>query len=181
MPIPLPLFESQRYLALVCVGVALSAVTGCQPAAEEIVLRPAAEQGSDYVIQEGDDLASLAARAYGEQRMWWSLLNANQHLKFRPNFKLEVGESIHIPLFKDANNSMPKSEFPETLPADYVVLPGDSLHFIALRCYGDRELWPVIYNANRDTLSSAVAEDTRRLIAGQLLHIPARPEDIEAE
>ena len=64
--------------------------------------------------------------------------------------------------------------FPKSLPADYIVMPSDSLHFIAKGCYGDRELWPLIYEANRDTLSERVKRDTRKLVAGQVLRIPAR-------
>lgn len=57
-------------------------------------------------------------------------------------------------------------------------MPGDSLHFIAQGCYGDRELWPVIYEVNRHKLSEAVKEDTRRIFAGEVLHIPARPNKV---
>lgn len=53
-------------------------------------------------------------------------------------------------------------------------MPGDSLCFIAKGCYGDRELWTLIYEANRNVLSESAKENTRRLIAGQVLHIPAR-------
>lgn len=73
--------------------------------------------------------------------------------------------------------SLPKSVFPETLPADYIVMPGDSLHFIAQNCYGDRADWLRIYEANRNTLSERVKLDTRQLIAGQVLHIPAKDDE----
>ncbi len=69
---------------------------------------------------------------------------------------------------------LPKSVFPKTLPADYIVMPGDSLPFIAKGCYGDKNDWMRIYEANRSTLSSRVKEDPRMLVAGQVLHIPAK-------
>jgi hypothetical protein len=93
----------------------------------------------------------------------------------RPRFRLETGETLLIPEYGKVDRRLPKSVFPKSLPADYIVMPGDSLHFIAKGCYGDRELWPLIYEANRDTLSERVKRDTRKLVAGQVLHIPARP------
>jgi nucleoid-associated protein YgaU len=128
-----------------------------------------------YVVQnESDDLSRIALRAYGDMDLWYTLLNANPHLAKRPGFDLELGETIQVPERANLDKSLPKSIFPKQLPADYIVMPGDSLHFIAQNCYGDRELWPRIYEANRHVLSERVKEDTRRLIAGQVLHIPAR-------
>jgi nucleoid-associated protein YgaU len=107
--------------------------------------------------------------------LWYGLLNANPELCKRPGFDLIASETIKVPARKDLNMKLPKSVFPIQLPADYIVMLGDSLHFIAKGCYGDRELWPLIYEANRNVLSERVKEDTRRLIAGQVLHIPATP------
>lgn len=130
----------------------------------------------DYVVEdEEDNLSHIALRAYGDMELWYGLLNANPELCKRPGFDLIVGETIKVPARKDLDMSLPKSVFPKQLPADYIVMPGDSLHFIAENVYGDRELWPAIYDANRDKLSERVKEDTRRLIAGQVLHVPAKP------
>jgi nucleoid-associated protein YgaU len=101
-------------------------------------------------------------------------LNANPQIGKRPRFFLEVGETILIPPRAELDKSLPKSVFPEQLPADYIVMPGDSLHFIAQNVYGNRELWPLIYEANRSVLSERVKQDTRQLIAGQVLRIPSR-------
>ncbi len=127
-----------------------------------------------YVILENDDLSEIALRAYGEMELWYTLLNANPQLTRRPNFALEIDETITIPPREKLDLSLPKSVFPKQLPADYIVMPGDSLHFISQGCYGDRELWPLIYEANRSILSERVKEDTRQLIAGQVLRIPSR-------
>ncbi|MEX2167718.1 MAG: LysM peptidoglycan-binding domain-containing protein [Pirellulales bacterium] len=128
----------------------------------------------EYTVLEGDGLSHLAVRAYGDMDLWYALLNANPQLGTRPGFELIPGETITIPAKADADMSLPKSIFPKQLPADYIVMPGDSLHFIAQGCYGDRELWEKIYNANREVLSEKVKEDTRQLIAGQVLKIPAK-------
>jgi nucleoid-associated protein YgaU len=157
-------------ITVVAACVALCGCTGTQPA-EKGPISP-----GPYVVQdEEDDLSHIALRAYGDMELWYGLLNANPVLSKRPVFDLVVGETIEVPARNKLDLSLPKSIFPKQLPADYIVMPGDSLHFIAKGCYGDRELWPVIYEANRHVLSERVKEDTRRLIAGQVLHIPEKP------
>jgi len=138
------------------------------------------EKGSiepgEYVVQEEDDLSRISLRAYGDMKYWYSLLNANPEVAKRPGFDLKVGETIQVPPRDKIDMRLPKSIFPKKLPADYIIMPGDSLHFIAQNVYGDRELWPIIYEANRDRLSERVKKDTRQLIAGEVLHLPTREE-----
>ncbi|MCB0192981.1 MAG: LysM peptidoglycan-binding domain-containing protein [Anaerolineae bacterium] len=43
---------------------------------------------------------------------------------------------------------------PDDQPETYVVQPGDTLSGIAYKIYGDYSLWPIIYEANRDKISS---------------------------
>jgi len=147
------------------------AVFGC--GADEPVEKGPIAPGP-YVVLENDDLSGVALRAYGDMDLWYTLLNANRELAKRPGFDLVPGETIEVPPRDKLDESLPKSVFPERLPADYIVMPGDSLHFIAQNVYGDRELWPLIYEANRSILSERVKQDTRRLIAGQVLYIPSK-------
>jgi nucleoid-associated protein YgaU len=121
-----------------------------------------------------DNLSNISLRAYDDMKYWYSLLNANPQLSKRPGFDLVPGETINVPPRHEIDMALPKSIFPKHLPADYIVMPGDSLHFIAQGCYGDRELWPIIYEANRSVLSERVKHNTRQLIAGQVLRIPSR-------
>jgi len=46
---------------------------------------------------------------------------------------------------------------------------------LARRYLGDAELWPAIYEANRDTL-----DDPDELYVGRVLRIPARPDVAQA-
>jgi LysM repeat protein len=55
-------------------------------------------------------------------------------------------------------------------PTEYIVQAGDTLSKIAKQFYGNGNLWPVIFEANRDTLP-----DPSRLKVGQKLIIPAKP------
>ncbi len=156
-------------LRWISIGLVTLCLVGCANSDSQVL------PDGEYSVVEGDSLSSLAKRKYGDIQLWFVLLNANPELRFRPKFLLKPGETIILPAHKDVDISLPKSVFPKKLPADYVVLPGDSLHFISLRCYGDRGKWRVIYEANKETLSEAVLADTRRLIAGQVLKIPKRP------
>jgi nucleoid-associated protein YgaU len=154
-------------------ALALAASVGCsdkEPAKNHPILP------GEYVVVEGDDLTHVSLRAYGDGELWSALLNANGYLAKRPRFDLHPGDVLVIPEKDKLDTSLPKSVFPESLPADYIIMPGDSLHFIAGKVYGDRELWSLIYEANRNVLSERVKQDTRRLIAGKVLHLPAPPE-----
>ena len=153
-------------------------VLGCSPGTKVPSSKGGIEPGTYVVEDESDDLSNIALRAYGDMDLWYGLLNANPSICKRPEFTLKPGESLIIPEKDKLDMSLPKSIFPEQLPAEYIVMPGDSLHFIAENCYGDREQWVLIYEANRNVLSERVIEDTRRLFAGQVLHIPQKPTDL---
>lgn len=161
----------KRRFEYLAIGAACLAACGCATKrnTEKGPIPPGA-----YVVLEHDNLSDIALRAYGDMNLWQSLLNANRQLTTRPQFRLKVGETLQIPEKARLDRSLPKSMFPKQLPADYVVMPGDSLPFIAKGCYGDRKTWPRIYEANRDALSEKVKENPWLLIAGQVLHIPEK-------
>lgn len=129
----------------------------------------------EYTVKENESLSILALRAYGDMELWYGLLNANLQISTRPGFEIEPGEVIIVPTIEMLDRSLPKSIFPESLPAEYIIMPGDSLTFIAKGCYGDPELWTRIYDANRNTLSERVKQDPRQIVAGEVLKIPAPP------
>lgn len=54
--------------------------------------------------------------------------------------------------------------------ATYKVVPSDSLSAIAKAQYGDMELWPIIYERNRETIGS----NPDRISVGQTLLLPAK-------
>lgn len=157
---------------LVVVPLAIVLIVGCEEKAP--VVKGPIPPG-EYVILPGDDLSHVALRAYDDMKLWFTLLNANPQLTTRARFELVPGETIQIPLKANLNHSLPKSVFPKQLPADYIVMPGDSLPFIAQGCYGDKQMWLRIFEANRSSLSSVVLEKPSQLTAGQVLRIPAPP------
>jgi nucleoid-associated protein YgaU len=58
--------------------------------------------------------------------------------------------------------------FEKAAATTYTVVKGDSLSKIAKRQYGDAKKWPVIFEANRDTI-----KDPDLIHPGQVLKIPA--------
>jgi nucleoid-associated protein YgaU len=54
--------------------------------------------------------------------------------------------------------------------ADYTVQDGDTLRSIAENVYGDADLWPTLYDANRDS----IGPDPDALRVGMHLRLPAR-------
>jgi nucleoid-associated protein YgaU len=80
--------------------------------------------------------------------------------------------------FGEGDRSNPADDVPNAEAAiwperdvSYVVRQGDSLGSIALRFYGDAEKFPLIFDANRSTLTSP-----SQIRVGQHLLIPAKPQ-----
>lgn len=53
--------------------------------------------------------------------------------------------------------------------SDYTVQEGDTLSEIAQQAYGDANLWPKIYEANKQ----GIGNDPNAIQTGEVLHIPA--------
>ncbi|MEO0357339.1 MAG: LysM peptidoglycan-binding domain-containing protein, partial [Pseudomonadota bacterium] len=64
--------------------------------------------------------------------------------------------------------SNPLAAQPDEILTNHVVRPGDTLAKLAIRYYGDKDLFDRIFNANRDVLS-----DPEQLRIGIALRIPA--------
>jgi len=67
---------------------------------------------------------------------------------------------------KDEQGAPVQAEVYET----YEVVAGDSLSKIAKKHYGDAQLWPTIFEANRDRI-----KDPDKISIGWKLKIPAKP------
>jgi LysM repeat protein len=104
-----------------------------------------ATPGSDYTVQQGDTLFSIAQQAYGDGNQWPVIANANGISD--PNH-ITPGQVLYIP----ALTATPGS--------DYNVQQGDTLFSIAQQAYGNGNQWQVIANAN------GIPN------AGQVLYIP---------
>jgi LysM repeat protein len=67
----------------------------------------------------------------------------------------------------------PKGKHHRTLPAKYVVKPGDSLASIAKHLYFSSDYWTVLYWANQGQIKYA-----NEINVGQVLSVPAKPAKI---
>jgi nucleoid-associated protein YgaU len=105
---------------------------------------------ADYTVHVGDSLAAIALGCYGDETKATILVEANPVLKARVGQQLQVGLTLHIPTANE--DAAVARNFPTQFPARYVTQPGDSLTFIAERCYGSKEEWRRIFEANRDIL-----------------------------
>jgi nucleoid-associated protein YgaU len=69
---------------------------------------------------------------------------------------------------RPAAGGSPLPDVTSALPDSYTVASGDTLRSIAQQVYGDADLWPRIYDANRD----AIGPDPDTLRSGTVLRIP---------
>jgi nucleoid-associated protein YgaU len=121
-------------------------------------------QGSEYTVQPGDTLSSIAQRTYGNgsQAYWMALYIANQYtIGDNPNV-IRPGENLFIPQIMDS-------------PSDsslYVVKPGDTLYSIAERVSGVEyvQQWVgSIYSTNKQVIGN----NPNLIHPGQVLFISA--------
>jgi LysM repeat protein len=93
-----------------------------------------ATPGSEYTVQPGDTLYSIAQQAYGDSSKWPVIAQANAISD--PNL-IHPGQKLYIPVITP------------TPGYDYTVQQGDTLNSIAQQAYGDAHLWSVVANANQ--------------------------------
>ena len=115
-----------------------------------------ATPGSDYTVQQGDTLYSIAQQAYGDGNQWQTIYNANtQVIGNNPN-SLQPGQVLYIPVLSPTPGS------------NYTVQQGDTLYSIAQRAYGDSNQWQTIYDANKQVIGS----NPNLIHPGEVLYIP---------
>jgi nucleoid-associated protein YgaU len=124
--------------------------------------RRTAEPENTYVITSGDTLYDIAMQKYGDPTYVQAIREANPGLN--PS-RLRVGERIVLPKPKE---EAAEAEEPEKRQKVYVVRKGDTLIDIARKMYNDAAMYPKIYKANKDVLSSLNAP----LYVGMRLRLP---------
>jgi nucleoid-associated protein YgaU len=149
------------------------------PAPTQAVIPP---EFTQHTVQKGETFESIARKYYGDNGHAAIIARANP---FVDPTRLAPGRIIKVP--KDPNNiqGIAVAPVPEKAPepapkpappaldgpfTEYVVVSGDTLSKIASEVYGESRLAGMIYEANRDQMSS---EHSLRI--GQILRIPAKP------
>jgi len=172
--ITIDLTSSSRDEGTIVAGGAPGEVAGADPPGP--ILRPEGIEGdvvtrplrradaparNTYVIQSGDTLYDIAVDKYGDAGFVQAIERANPGLD--PD-RLQVGDRIVLPEKSPATPATPEKKRQKV----YVVRKGDTLIGIARRMYNDAAMYPKIYKANQDILSSLNA----RLYVGMRLRLP---------
>jgi len=179
VPMPAPesidLSSTSRDEGTIVAGAVEQEVAGADPPGP--VLRPQGVEGevvtgplrvraaapeNTYVVRAGDTLYEIAVAKYGDPKFVQAIQEANPGLD--PT-RLQVGQRIVLPPRAAATARSPAKP---RRPKVYVVKRGDTLIGIARKIYGDGAMYPKIYQANKDILSSLNA----RLYPGMRLRLP---------
>ena len=142
------------------------------PAASQSESSPAtvAPRFTDYTVQRGDDMWSIARKVYGDRDRWDAVARANPTVDPQ---RLRVGQVLRIAVDPDNIQGVPVGAAPpppDANPTEHVVAEGETLSGIAKTLYGRATLWRVILDANRHLL-----DDPQDLRPGMRLLIPPAP------
>lgn len=129
----------------------------------------------DYTVKRGDTLSSIAASRWGSTKHIEALRRSNP---LKDMDRLKVGDVIRIPVDPANIQGKPVEGAPSPAPPpnrqgevlEYTVRSGDTLSKIAKEKYGSSSFQDLIYQANRDRLSSP-----NSLKEGQKLRLPPKP------
>ncbi|MFG0243512.1 MAG: LysM peptidoglycan-binding domain-containing protein [Phycisphaerales bacterium JB054] len=140
------------------------------PPVQEPVIEDSAPRFQDYSVRAGDTFERISRRFWGTVRHADAIAAANP---FVSPTSLQVGQVLRIPATPDNVQGRPEEGQATDLPTpefmEYIVVKGDNLSALAQRFYGSLRYADVIFNANRDTMTSI--DD---LQIGQVLRIPSR-------
>lgn len=123
----------------------------------------------EYTVRSGDTFESIARKFFGSSRYADAIAGANP---FVSPTSIKTGQKLRVPVDPDNVQGRPAPGAPSGVPkpefVEYVVASGDTLSEIAQKFYGSLRYADVIFNANRETMTS---RDDLRI--GQVLRIPS--------
>ncbi len=138
----------------------------------------------EYKVKRGESLSDISKKYFGKPDNYIEIFNANKDKLRNPN-DLVIGMTLKIPVSIDnleKIKELDKSEPPIKVDSDKKDLPtlppvkefkeitvgkGESLSALALQYLGNSELYPAIFEANRDKLKTPDS-----LKVGMKLNIP---------
>lgn len=132
--------------------------------------------GGTYVLRQDDTFISIARAKLGHEKYWKAIQAANPDLD---PLRLQLNTPIKLPsseaIAAMERKSTATAVKTETASAGdtsngaltYIVAPGDTLSSIARNILNDESKWDVIYELNRDKLSSP-----DHIVDGTVLRVP---------
>ena len=119
-----------------------------------------------YVVHPDDTLYKIAEKFYGKGSKWKDIKQANENLQ---ESNLQVGREIIVPDVPILENLDDIAVFKDSTAKliAYKVKWGDSLYKIATALYNNGKRWDIIYDNNKNAITS-----TTDLIVGQVLVLP---------
>lgn len=122
-----------------------------------------------YIVEEGDNLWSVAEEFYKSGYNFVDIVAANQIADAN---EIEIGMELTIPQVEVKKITVVEQEVTEaviTIEGDsYTTVGGDHLWGIAVRAYGDGYAWTQIYEANKE----AIGVNPGLIAKGMILSIP---------
>ena len=137
-----------------------------------------------HVVKQGESIAKIAEAVYGSQNYWPYIIRANPGIVAE---KIRPGMTLNLPPESEVKAGAAKN--PSTQPAgdtsaahqattaqidpntQYQVQPGDSLHKIAMKLYGNANKWQAIYDLNKE----AIGADPAKVKVKSVLKLPEAP------
>lgn len=150
--------------AALLIGGALSLSSGAATVAAAPALRPSVAFVTSDILRSPGYAATPAAVTGAAVNGAAGLKQRAMALVALANAELRPGVELHLPALPVG----PDSIAGQTGGNVYVVRSGDTLSAIALRAYGNANLWPTIYNANR----AVIGENPNLIFPNQSLNIP---------
>jgi LysM repeat protein len=135
-----------------------------------------------HTVQAGETLASIAKSIYGKSGMYLAIEKANPNVNAN---RLKIGTVLTLPSASAASSSSDSSS-EVTTPTrhtralagstvdstkQYEVQPGDSLHKIAVKLYGNAARADELYTSNKEV----IGDDPAKLKVGEILTLPEPP------
>lgn len=127
---------------------------------------PIPEDQTEYTVQEGDSLWSIAQRRYGSGYNYVDIIDANHDVLPNPD-SLAVGQTLTLPDVQPPQSDTAMADEPteemnqdeqtdsnqqnqetDMQTTEYTVQQGDSLAIISEKVYGTQENWQRIAEAN---------------------------------
>ncbi|MBL4590574.1 MAG: LysM peptidoglycan-binding domain-containing protein [Phycisphaerales bacterium] len=117
-----------------------------------------APEFTEYTVLDGENMGSIARKIFGSSERWDAISRSNPRVDPK---KIRVGQVLRIPVDPDnvqgklviSSDTESERERPSKV-VEYFIQSGDSLSRIAERFYGSSRHATMIYEYNRDVLSS---------------------------